>query len=89
MNILHMHACSTTSLLITNKPGHSLCSSFLLQETEEIMKQARASSARQDREKARQREKLEERKKAKKAKQQQKEDMAKELVQMVTDIEKA
>ena len=54
-----------------------------------IMKQARASSARHDKEKARQLEKLEERKKAKKAKQQQKEDMAKELVQMVNDIEKA
>ena len=67
---------------------HSLVN-YSLQETEEIMKQARASSARHDKEKARQLEKLEERKKAKKAKQQQKEDMAKELVQMVNDIEKA
>ncbi len=53
------------------------------------MKQARATSARQDREKARQLEKLEARKAAKKARQQEKEDMAKELVQMVTDIDKA
>ena len=61
----------------------------IIQESEEIMKQARASSARQDREKARQMEKLEKRKKEKIAKNQQQEDTAMELVQMVTDIEKA
>ncbi len=53
------------------------------------MKQAKAGAEREDKEKAKYLEKLEARKKAKKEKQQQKEDMAQELVAMVTNIEKA